>query len=169
MWQNPNMCQTWCLQWEVSVKSGSEYLWNESQIGGRETQIGGREKCDFCVYNMEEKLVFPVDTCYLCVSDSNDVPNPVVWMHFWREKRLQSRIGRSEGLRSTNPLSRASGFGKLTRSDLGPIKKWNCHHHFCHQHHFLLQKFSMFESNFDHNSNFQFLNFQVAGILSVCE
>ena len=38
----------------------------------RESQIGGREKCDFCVYNMEEKLVFPVDTCYLCVSDSND-------------------------------------------------------------------------------------------------
>ena len=37
MWQNPNMCQTWCLQWEVSVKSGSEYLWNESQIGGRES------------------------------------------------------------------------------------------------------------------------------------
>ena len=44
-------------------------------------------------------------------------------MHFWREKRLQSQIGRSEGLRSTDPLSRASGSGKLTRSDLGPIKK----------------------------------------------
>ena len=52
----------------------------------RESQIGGREKCDFCVYNMEEKLVFPVDTCYLCVSDSNDVPNLVVTMHFWQEK-----------------------------------------------------------------------------------
>ena len=75
----------------------------------RESQIGGREKCDFCVYNMEEKLVFPVDTCYLCVSDSNDVPNLVVTMHFWQEKRLERRIGRSQGLRSTNPLALGSG------------------------------------------------------------
>ena len=81
----------------------------------RESQIGGREKCDFCVYNMEEKLVFPVDTCYLCVSDSNDVPNLVVTMHFRQEKRLESRIGRSQGVRSTDPLSKASGSGKLTR------------------------------------------------------
>ena len=80
----------------------------------RESQIGGREKCDFCVYNMEEKLVFPVDTCYLCVSDSNDVPNLVVTMHFRQEKRLERRIGRSQGFRSTNPLPRAIGLGKLT-------------------------------------------------------
>ena len=58
----------------------------------RESQIGGREKCDFCVYNMEEKLVFLVHTCYLCVSDSNDVPNLVVTMHFRQEKRLERRI-----------------------------------------------------------------------------
>ena len=83
----------------------------------RESQIGGREKCDFFVYNMEEKLVFPVDTCYLCVSDSNDVPNLVVTMHFRQEKRLESRIGRSQGVRSTDPLSKASGSGKLTILD----------------------------------------------------
>ena len=87
----------------------------------RESQIGGREKCDFCVYNMEEKLVFPVDTCYLCVSDSNDVPNLVVTMHFRQEKRLERRIGRSQGFRSTNPLPRASGLGKLTTGDHGPL------------------------------------------------
>ena len=59
----------------------------------RESQIGGREKCDFCVYNMEEKLVFPVDTCYLCVSDSNDVPNLVVTMHFRQENGLKVEFG----------------------------------------------------------------------------
>ena len=35
-------------------------------------------------------------------------------MHFRREKRLQSWIGRSQGVRSTDPLSKASGSGKLT-------------------------------------------------------
>ena len=85
----------------------------------RESQIGGREKCDFCVYNMEEKLVFPVDTCYLCVSDSNDVPNLVVTMHFRQEKWLESRIGRSQGVRSTDPLPRASGLGKLITPKYG--------------------------------------------------
>ena len=62
----------------------------------------GRETC------------FTVDNCYLCVSDSNDVPNLVVTMHFRQEKRLERRIGRSQGFRSTNPLPRAIGLGKLT-------------------------------------------------------
>ena len=90
----------------------------------RESQIGGREKCDFFVYNMEEKLVFPVDTCYLCVSDSNDVPNLVVTMHFRQEKRLESRIGRSQGVRSTDPLPRASGLVEQSPSER-PIRLWS--------------------------------------------
>ena len=77
----------------------------------RESQIGGREKCDFCVYNMEEKLVFPVDTCYLCVSDSNDVPNLVVTMHFRQEKRLESRIGRSQGFVAPTHFQEQGGWG----------------------------------------------------------
>ena len=45
------------------------------------SQIGGSEKCDYCVDIIEQKLDFQVDTGYLCVSDSNDVPYPVVTMH----------------------------------------------------------------------------------------
>ena len=145
----------------------------ETSPKSQEESVPGWRKREMWLLRLDyrtETYFFASWYLLFCVSYSNDVPNPVVWMHFWREKRLHSRIGRSEGLRSTDPLSRASGLlGKLTRSDLGPIKKWNYHHRFCHQHHFMLQKFSMFESNFDQISNFQFLNFQVAGILSVCE
>ena len=40
-------------------------------------------------------------------------------MHFRQEKRLESRIGRSQGVRSTDPLPRASGLGKLITPKYG--------------------------------------------------
>ena len=71
----------------------------------RESQIGGRENCNYCVYNIERKLVLPLDVGYLYMSDSYDVPSLVVTMHFRPEKQLQSRIWRFQGVRSTDPLS----------------------------------------------------------------
>ena len=46
---------------------------------------------------------------------ANDVPNTSGLMQFFRKIRLQSQIRPFLGVRSTNPLSRASGLGKLTR------------------------------------------------------
>ena len=78
------------------------------------SQTGGRQKWGNCGSNMKRKLVSAVDTGCLGVSFANDVPNTSGLMQFLCKIRLQSQIWPFLGVRSTNPLSRASGLGKLT-------------------------------------------------------
>ena len=68
--------------------------------------------------------VFSVDTIF--VLDSNYLPNPVVTMHFRRGIWLPSKFAplKHQGFHSTNQLSWASGFGKLTMSYSPKISTW---------------------------------------------
>ena len=79
------------------------------------SQTGGWKKNGDCGSNIKQKLVSAVDTDSLCVWLANDVPNTSGFMQFYCKIRLQSQIRPFLGVRSTNPLSRASGLGKLTR------------------------------------------------------
>ena len=97
-WKSREILMNWVPNWGLNL-----------------SQTGGWQKWGDCGSNIKQKLVSAVDTDSLGVWLANDVPNTSGLMQFFRKIRLQSQIRPFLGVRSTNPLSRASGLGKLTR------------------------------------------------------
>ena len=96
-WKSREILMNWVPNWRLNL-----------------SQTGGWKKNGDCGSNIKQKLVSAVDTDSLGVWLANDVPNTSGLMQFFRKIRLQSQIRPFLGVRSTNPLSRASGLGKLT-------------------------------------------------------
>ena len=103
-WKSIEILMNWVPNWRLNL-----------------SQTGGWKKNGDCGSNIKQKLVSAVDTDSLCVWLANDVPNTSGFMQFFRKIRLQSQIRPFLGVRSTNPLSRASGLGKLTRTEPGSL------------------------------------------------
>ena len=109
-WKSREILMIWVPNWRLNL-----------------SQTGGWKKNGDCGSNIKQKLVSAVDTDSLCVWLANDVPNTSGFMQFFRKIRLQSQIRPFLGVRSTNPLSRASvlrklGFGLVEWRHKSPIK-----------------------------------------------
>ena len=65
---------------------------------------------------------FSWETQSLCVAQSKSVPNMVVIMRIFREKWLQSSIGRSQGVRSPASLSKWGGEPVYARPESGNLE-----------------------------------------------